>query len=301
MENRLGRTILIAIIAVGIGVLIVSKQTKDPVLREIIALQNKALAAQTIMQNKIEEISAGSVSGVIKDDGKGDDSTLKLVLRKQEALESRIKILEGQLAELKKSGLRAPDAERQGPPPEDFSKVYDIPVGQSVVIGKKDAKVTVVEFMDIQCPFCARFHPSMVEAVKALPEKANYMIKHFPLSFHKNAKPAAKATMAAAEQGKFEEFLDVLLKNNKELNNLTDEMMEGFAKDAGLNVKKFMKDWKDKDAQWEEIIKADAELTQKSEVRGTPAFFINGKKARSRDAEGFKKEIEAAYEEAMKK
>src|SRR5262249_8209085 len=99
------------------------------------------------------------------------------------------------------------------PPAEDFNKVYTIDIGQSPIDGKKDAPVTIVEFSDFQCPFCARFWPPVKDVLKAYPDKVKLVIKNFPLSFHPNARPAAKLALAANEQGKYYEMVDLLLQN----------------------------------------------------------------------------------------
>ena len=83
----------------------------------------------------------------------------------------------------------------------------------------------------------------MIEAIKADPGKANYMIKNYPLAFHPQAKPAAKAALAAGEQGKYAEMANALLENNQ---NLGEELFKKLAKDLGLNVDKFWKDYQGK-------------------------------------------------------
>ncbi len=175
------------------------------------------------------------------------------------------------------------------PPAPDLNKVHDIDIGKSHVKGQKNAKVTIVEFSDLECPFSARFHPVLEEVVKAYPKDVKVVFKNFPLGFHKNAKPAAKATMAAGEQGKYWEMVDIVLKNGKQLGS---EKYEEFAKEIGLNVDKFKKDLASKDAEYEQIIKDDMGLASKVGVRGTPTFFLNGKLTRSRDLESYKKEID---------
>ncbi|MBF0483784.1 MAG: thioredoxin domain-containing protein [Candidatus Omnitrophica bacterium] len=171
----------------------------------------------------------------------------------------------------------------------DFDKVYTIDVGTSYLIGAKDAKVTVVEFVDFECPFSGRFYKPMVDAVSAYSGKVNYMIKNFPLPFHKNARSAAKAVMAAGEQGKYAEMATELLKDNS---NFSAEKYKTIAKSLGLDMVKFEQDLKDKDAAYEQILNADMAFGQKVGVRGTPTFFINGKQTRARDVDNFKKEFD---------
>ena len=243
------------------------------------------LKTQKNIENKLT--SAGS-TGIEQFQGNAD---LTSILRKQQTLEQRITALESQFKGVQTAlqQAKAGGRQRQAPPPEDFSKVHDITAAHSPVIGKQGAPVTIVEFVDFECPYCARFHPPMVEAAKAYPGKVNYIIKNFPLNFHKNAMSSAKAAFAAGEQGKYSEMADALLLNGK---SLSEEKYEELAKSLGLDVDKFLKDYKEKDAQWEDYIKKDMALGAKVGVRGTPSFYINGKKTRARDTVSFKKEID---------
>ena len=231
------------------------------------------------------------------------------VLRKQRIIKQRLAALENQWkglqvalnagfdGRIRRQAKAGPGRGNQGSPPEDFTKVYDIEVAHSIIIGKKDAPVTIVEFVDFECPFCAQFHPLMVEAARAYPEKVNYIIKNFPLNFHTNAKSAAKAAFAAGKQGKYSEMVDALLSNNK---ILSEEKYKEIAKSLGLNVRKFLNDYKKKDAEWEDYIQKDKALGDKIGVRGTPTFYINGRKTRARDVAGFKKEIDQILKDANK-
>jgi len=127
--------------------------------------------------------------------------------------------------------------------------------------------------------------------VKAYPNDVKLVIKNFPLPFHPNARPAAKAALAAGEQGKYFEMADALIANQQ---TLSEAKYLELAKQLGLNVKQFEKDLKEKDAKFEAVIAADMQLVDEVDVRGTPTFFINGKKTMARDVESFKAEIEKA-------
>jgi len=162
------------------------------------------------------------------------------------------------------------------------------------VRGNPDAKVTIVEFSEVQCPYSQRFHPVLSEVLAAYPKDIKLIFKHFPLNFHPNARPAAKAMLAAAEQGKYWEMLDLLFENGRDL---SDEKYTEFAKQLGMDVEKFTKDLKEKDSQWEEMIEKDVALARSVNVRGTPTCFINGKLTRARTLEAFKQEIDALLAE----
>jgi len=101
----------------------------------------------------------------------------------------------------------------QQPPAEDMNKVYTIPEGVSPILGNRNAPVTIVEFSDFQCPFCARFYSAIKDVMAAYPGRVRVMVKNFPLPFHPNARPAAKLAMAANEQGKFQGMMEALLAN----------------------------------------------------------------------------------------
>ncbi len=172
-------------------------------------------------------------------------------------------------------------------PPEQTA-AYQIPVGQSHVMGNRSAAVSVVIFSDFQCPFCARTEPLFADLMKdpSLKEKVNVVFKHFPLTFHQNARPASKAALAAGEQGKFWEMSSKLYENQT---SLSDTNYEKWAKEIGLNVAKFKSDLKSNDAKYEEMIKADIELGDKvAHVRGTPSIFVGGWELRERSVDGIK-------------
>jgi len=178
----------------------------------------------------------------------------------------------------------------QQPPAEDMNKVYDIPVGVSTVMGKVNAPTTITEFSDFQCPFCARFYPVAKEVLAAYPDQVRLIVKLFPLPFHPNSRPAAKLALAANEQGKFQGMMEALLANG---GDVSDAKVKEYAQSLGLNYNKLMADYKNKDAQWEKQIQDDMQLGSAVDVRGTPTFYLNGKKTNSRDINSFKAEIDS--------
>ncbi len=279
-NNRIFTIILVVIIGVLIGLAILSNQTKSPFMKVIYDQQISLLKGQQQLNDKMDKLSK---------EKKEDAGKLNLqdLLAQQKLLENRITKLEAQIKAGNAGGTK-PSAPTR--PPEDFSTVYEIPVDHSPVMGNKNAPVTLVEFIDFQCPYCARFHSPLIEAAKAFPGKVNYIIKNFPLSFHPEARNAAKAAFAAGEQGKYAEMVDIILQNNKQLGKDTYVDLAGR---IGLNVDKFKKDLIEKDAQFNAYIQKDIDLGNKVHVRGTPTMFINGRKTRARDLNSFKKEIEA--------
>ena len=155
------------------------------------------------------------------------------------------------------------------------NKVWDIPDDGSPVFGnRKNPKLTIVEFTEFQCPYCSRIAPEIKKLMDKYPDKIKFVYKHFPLSFHTNAKPAAAASIAAQKQGKFWEFRYALAPHFKEL---SEETFVKVAKEVGLNVEQFKKDMV-LDSTMEATINKDFELGMKVGVQGTPNFYINGKR-----------------------
>ena len=104
------------------------------------------------------------------------------------------------------------------------------------VRGDAKAEVTLFEWSDFQCPFCGRFHPTMVQLLSEYEGKVKWVYRHFPLSFHPEATPAANASECAAEQGKFWEYADKLIENQATLSAATYPKL---AADLKLNTSKF--------------------------------------------------------------
>lgn len=208
-------------------------------------------------------------------------------------LEQRIQAIEKRLS-----------ASPQQPKVEEQAEAYDIPVGGSFVLGNPSAPLTLAVFSDYQCPFCDKAHESFVEKVIEDPElksKVKVVFKHFPLSFHKNARSASKAALAAGEQGPdcFWAMTKMLYTNQRDL---SDENYKKWAREikcqqngkvAALNADKFMNDFKNNDQKYEKVIEEDMNLgMSKANVRGTPSFFLNGWKVGQRSVDAVKQLIQ---------
>jgi len=142
------------------------------------------------------------------------------------------------------------------------------------ILGPKDAKVTLIEYSDFECPYCLRHFDTIKQIQKDFPKDVRIIFRHFPLSFHPNAQKAAEASECAADQGKFWEMHDKIFEANRAGAMSVDKWKE-IAKDLGLNTDKFNKclDSGEKAS----IVSADEADGQKAGVEGTPATFINGK------------------------
>jgi protein-disulfide isomerase len=147
-----------------------------------------------------------------------------------------------------------------------------VPVGLSPALGPSDALVTIVEFSDFQCPFCARSLPLQKRVLAEYPGKVRWVFKHMPLRFHSNARPAAEAAMAAHAQGRFWEYHDRLFQNQ---GRLTEPDLAAHAEALGLDQERFKRELQGK--AYDKTVQADVDLANQLKVQGTPNFFINGR------------------------
>lgn len=150
----------------------------------------------------------------------------------------------------------------------------DVEIEGHPTIGSPDAPVTIVEFSEFECPYCARYVQEtfpQIDEVYIQTGKVKYVFRHFPLSFHEHAQKAAEASACAEEQGMFWEYHDVLFAHQ---NALDVASLKQHAEDLGLDVAKFNA-CLDSGAMAERVQK-DASDGASLGVSGTPSFFING-------------------------
>ena len=133
------------------------------------------------------------------------------------------------------------------------------------------AKVVLVEYSDFECPFCSRHHPSMVQAMEEYGDDIAWVYRHFPLSFHPQARPSALASECAAEQGKFWEYADELFANQDQLGDAYYTQLAG---ELGLNTGEFTECYESE--RYADIVDADQATGATAGVSGTPATFVNG-------------------------
>jgi protein-disulfide isomerase len=174
--------------------------------------------------------------------------------------------------------------------------VQNIDISGAPFKGPADAPVTIVEFTDFQCPYCAKVVPALNQALEKNPDKVKLVYKAFPLSTHPFARKAAAAAVAAGRQGKFWEFHDLLFQN---YNRLNDQVIQELAQQLGLDMQKFDKDMND--PQITQVVNQDYLDGRKAEVRGTPTIFINGALLSNTSPEGFQAAIDKELEKKGKK
>ena len=165
------------------------------------------------------------------------------------------------------------------------------------VRGAKQGKVTLVEFGDFQCPACGAYEPIVRQVLADNKDSLTVVFRHFPLyQLHRNALLAAKASEAAAVQGKFWEMHDILYDKQEEWGEALNarDFITSYATTIGLDTVKFSKDI-DTQAIEDKILAEYKEGTNLG-IQGTPTFFLNGKKVdpNPRDLASFNKMIKDA-------
>lgn len=193
---------------------------------------------------------------------------------KEEVLQLRIQVTEMQkdLAEIKqllKEGARAPAPAGR---PTGFRE-QTISIGNSPVKGKVDAPVTLVEYSDYQCPFCARNYRQVLPILQEEyidTGKLRFVMREFPLAtIHKDATNASMAALCAHEQGKYWEMHNLLFDNQKELGA---DNLKSFAESIGLDTASFNECLDSKKTEGE--VREDMASGSKLGMGGTPGFFI---------------------------
>ncbi len=159
---------------------------------------------------------------------------------------------------------------KPAPPPKPLAR-EELVAPDSFAIGNASASAWLVEFSDFQCPACRAFAPVVDELVRAYPDKLLFVYRHYPLSKHPQAKPAATAAEAAGLQGKFWQMSKLLFENQDGLSanpwgRLADELKLDRVKfDAALTA---------------DTLKAKVDRDETAAIRlglpGTPSFFLNG-------------------------
>jgi protein-disulfide isomerase len=137
--------------------------------------------------------------------------------------------------------------------------------------GPADAPVTIIEYTDFQCPYCARGAQTLKQVQQQYPDKVQVVFKNLPLKMHKQAEPAARAALAAHKQGKFWSYHDLLFQKASSLN---DEVYASLAADLGLDVERFKSDMNSRAIA--DQVRADMDQAKALGLNGTPRFLVNG-------------------------
>lgn len=171
--------------------------------------------------------------------------------------------------------------------PDDSGAVYNLHAGDSPVRGPRDARVTIVEFSDFQCPYCAGLQETLDRILKAFPRDVKLVYKQYPLNIHQYARQAAAASLAAHAQGKFWPLHDKMFQNFTAIN---EENIKRWAKESGLNMAEFEKAMQS--GRYEPLIQKDIADGAAAKVLGTPTIFVNGRRLQERSFEAFRKAVQ---------
>ena len=162
--------------------------------------------------------------------------------------------------------------------------------------GNPDAKVTLIEYSDFQCPACGAYYPLLKQLTAEYSEQVRFVYRHFPLrNIHANAEAAARSAEAAGKQGKFWEMHDKLFENQAAWSGMLAALptFESYAGELGLNLDQFRTDVADGavgdrvNAQFNDGLSAG--------LNSTPSFFLNGEKIDNpRTYEQFKQVVDEA-------
>jgi protein-disulfide isomerase len=162
--------------------------------------------------------------------------------------------------------------------------------------GPAAAPVSLVEFSDFECPYCAETAPVVRQLLAAYPTQVRFAFKHYPLPMHKESPLAHEAALAAGEQGKFWEMYDLLFAGQ---DKLTRDDLVAKARQLNLDMARFTGDLDSH--RFKPLVDADRQEGARLGVDGTPFFFIDGHAISGGvGLDGFKKLIEAALKEAAR-
>jgi len=178
-------------------------------------------------------------------------------------------------AERLEKNLAAKPAPPAQPPQPDPAAKMSVPVGNSPTKGGAQPLVTLVEFSSYQCPFCARVRDTVTELMEQYGDDLQVVFKHRPLAFQANSEPAAKAAIAAQNQGRFWEFHNKLFDNQREL---TPDNFLRWAQELGLDMDRFRADLESPATAAR--LAEDTTLADRLVAQGTPHFFVNGYRLR---------------------
>ena len=146
------------------------------------------------------------------------------------------------------------------------------------VKGPQNAKVTIVEYSDFQCPACRRAEETLVKLLADYPKDVKLIFKNFPLAMHLWSPLAHQAAECSVRQGKFWEYHDKLYQLQEQWStpqNPTEKFLE-YAKISGMNLDSFAKCLSDPSIQ--QSIEEDKKMALQLQINSTPTFFINGER-----------------------
>ncbi|MDH5533351.1 MAG: thioredoxin domain-containing protein [Candidatus Pacebacteria bacterium] len=161
-----------------------------------------------------------------------------------------------------------------GPTESQLSKMPKVDQNDHIR-GNAKAKVVLVEYSDYECPFCARFHPTMVQAVEEMGDKIAWVYRHYPLSFHPNAQKAAEGSECVAKlsgNDAFWKYSDAIADVTSKDGKLSPEAISEAAAKAGVNASAF-KSCLDSD-EFATNVKDETAAGGSAGITGTPGTIV---------------------------
>jgi protein-disulfide isomerase len=253
------------------------KDALDAIVAEMLieqAAKTKGVAptkyTEDEMARRVKPVTDGQVAAFFQENqsqmqGRGFDamaSTIRRYLEEQQRSTAYTELI----GELRKAG---PPVRLVFDPPR-----YDVSVAaEDAVLGNPKAAVTLIEFSDFQCPFCARVMPTLKKVHEVYGDRVRIVWKDFPLTaIHPQAFRAAEAGQCAREQGKFWEYHDRLFANQQALE---PEFLKKYAADAGLDAAKFSACMDT--AKYGDKVQEQMGIGTRLGVGSTPTVFVNGR------------------------
>jgi protein-disulfide isomerase/uncharacterized membrane protein len=153
---------------------------------------------------------------------------------------------------------------------------HEVDTGSDPFHGGIDAKLTIVEFSDFQCPHCRKAHVILQIVLSGYGDQVKLVFKNMPLGMHHSASALAQLSEAAQKQGKFWPLHDLIFERQAELKDtpLDTKALMKFAKDAGLDMARVEKDYEDPATK--QAVNADIKEAERLKIKGTPVFLFNG-------------------------
>src|SRR2546430_5081139 len=160
--------------------------------------------------------------------------------------------------------------------PPGSDQIYKVALGDAPQKGSAEAKVTIVEWSDFQCPFCGRVIDALHQIERSYGSDVRFVFKHNPLPMHPDAPYAAKASIAADKQGKFWQMHDKLFEanNSRQQDALKQDKVDAMAREIGVDMERYQRDVNAPETA--QVIREDQAQAAKLGANGTPHFFIDG-------------------------
>jgi protein-disulfide isomerase len=154
----------------------------------------------------------------------------------------------------------------------DADRIKNVAIDGSPTKGPESAPITIIEFADFECPFCAIMAPQLDKAFDDRKGQIRFVFKFFPLASHPHGEACARAGIAAYNQGKFWEMHHQMFANRE---HLEQSDLDAYAKESGIELNKFHADLQSPATT--ERIERDKKLADSLQVKGTPTIYINGR------------------------